>query len=314
MAFSWTKKGNQMKGNAAYYKLKDGENLFRLFTFKHKVTEGDFQLRRYAKGEVAIGDMVDEAFIGHRKHFKPQITRCGLLPCRDGSNIGECELCDEAYAIIENPDASKTDKEAAKRLTSSLQFDWVVVPLNEGEEMKFVTISLSKTISQAILEAENFAQKKGKSVFGFDGRDLRITVDKNARAFTERNKVSFVDSADSTVIKPSSLQGKAPDLFAIPSYLPTEFQHLIGEGQEAAKNDAGEATPVETTKKTTKSKKTQQAQSWPPEKGQKVKVRYEDGSTGDAEVSDFDKDSGLYTVLIDGDEQQCELGDLVKPE
>lgn len=313
MAFTWTKKTNVMKGGGQFFRLKEGDNFFRLFTFKHKVTEGDFHLRRYAKGEATPGEIVEEAFIAHRKHFKPSIQRCGLLPCRDESNLGKCDLCDEAYAILEDVNASKTDKEAAKRLTSSLQFDWVVVPVGEGEAPRFVTISLSKTISNAILEAESFAQKKGKSVFGFDGRDLKITVDKNARAFQERQKASFVDSSDSAVIKPSSLQGKAPDLFTNPTYVPVEFQRYLSEdGQEGPKDSTGEAKTEEAAPKASKAKKSAKAQSWPPEKGQKVKVKYEDGELGDAEIVDFDKDTGVYTVNIDGDEQTCDLTDLVQ--
>ena len=277
---SWIQKFDAVKSKAgAYTKIVEGENLFRLFTFKHKVTPGDFALEREQEGTVKVGDVTEQGFVVMRKHFNPY-SFCGKIKSMvSGQRLGECEQCDLVDELLAT--GTESEKATAKRQMANEQYVFVIVNL-KSEPFQFSTIELSRSNALTILEEEAIMQKKGRSIFGFTGRDLSIRYSPKEQDNKKKYKISLVDSTECVALKPSAVNGTIPDLYADPSYVADAWKkHIVPASPDNSTPPTEAPAPASAPKATKAPAKPKAAPkaagpTWPPVANQKVLVAFGD--------------------------------------
>ena len=320
---SWMSRKESLESRrGAYAKIEQGDNVFRLFEFKHTVTPIDFELGRYLPDTVKVGTVQTEGMVVVRKHFKPQFTMCDKVRSMStGELIGDCEYCDRANEILDDPDASEQDKKATKRWLGGDQYVFVVVNVNESP-MSYKTLELSRPSGMALLEMQQFAEKKGRTLFGLAGKDICIRYDKNHKNPKERYKIFEVDTTECVTLKGSSIAGPIPDLFIDPSFVgpawQTKFRAAIGSSSSSTATQE-EVTTAETVKTKPTKAKTAKAKApavpWPPVIGQDVMVTMEEGGEkqkGTVTSDESTEGAGIWGVEIDGTSYQCLLEEMEK--
>lgn len=303
------RQANNVRSGGAFLKPQQGENRYRLFQFQHKIVQGDFTLQRFTADDYKAGQVVPVDFCDYRCHFTPQFSVCGRIRCLDGSWLGDCERCDRGFALLKVA-KNDTDKEAAKRFLGTTCYDFIAVDLT-ATDLRFGSLVLSNANSDKVLVLADKLAKKGKSLYGYGGRDILITYDAEATP-TKRYDISLADPDDNTKLVMGSIKGEITDLYCRTDRVPPEYVDRLGvpmkvevkeeeeddeevvvevtkpkskvadkpsEAQaDRAKMDEAFPDPVEkapAAKKTRGKNKPKGAQMWPPAVGQKVFLVFE---------------------------------------
>lgn len=319
---SWMQRKETLETRrGAYVKLEEGDNVFRLFEFKHAVNEADFQLERYDRGSVALGSEQTEGFVVTRKHFKPQFAMCNKVrSMTGGGTIGDCEHCDKGNEIMDDDHASEQDKMTAKRWLANDQYVFVAVNVNESPKV-YRALEISRAQGLAILELQQFAEKKGRTIFGVGGKDICIRYDKKAKDKKNTYRVIEIDSTECAKLSASDLKGPPTDLFADPNYVGPAWQGILkahnrdgAAKADAPTTEAPKAQEPKATKPKASPKPKKTEAPWPPVKDQKVTVIFDENDKQEGLVTGTEEDTGagLWAVTIGDETYECTLEEMEK--
>lgn len=322
---SWLKRKETLESRrTAYAKINPGDNVYRFFEFTHTVKPVDIELGRYDASETKVGTSTKEGFAIIRKHFKPQFAMCGKVrSMTTGTLLGDCEYCDKVDEILDDVNASEQDKAVANRWLGNDQYAFVVVDVNEKPPV-YRTLELSRSQGMGILELQQFAEKKGRTVFGLSGKDICIRYDKTNKNPKDRYRIIEIDTTECVDLKKVALPGDIPDLFADANMVPPEWQALVRE-----QNGTGTSSPAPTPEPAAAAKTTTKAPAkvksakpkpapaevpWPPVVGQQVTVLFDadDKQVGTVTALEDEAGAGLFNVDINGEGFQCTLEEMEK--
>lgn len=193
-----SKDSASMKGGI--YRLKNGKNTIRVFSFPHKVTKQDFEKGIYLKSDnVKVGETYDEVEREVLRHY----TGDGVVNCP----LVNCEHCAKSKELLESN--KKADKLAGQKLKASKGFYINIVDMNQipySVQICSVPSTVFNEIISTILDPEF-----GEEVLGPDGRDFLITRDSDEspqRMYTVRLR-----DKDKCEELPESLCNDVTDLF-----------------------------------------------------------------------------------------------------
>jgi len=284
---SWIQKFDKVKSKgsgAGFMKIKEGDNLFRFFTFKHRLNEGDFVFEREQRGAAKVGDMTEQGFVVIRKHFNPYSMCTKMKSMVSGRRIGKCEVCDLVDELKSSE--AKSEQESGKRREANDSYVFVAVNLSV-QPYTYGILELSRNNGLTILEEEAITAKKNKSLFGFSGQDISIRYDPKNPDNKKKYRVSRVDSSECVTLKPSQVEGTPPDLYGMEHFIPDSFKQFFVPNEEAPAQGnnrpptedpapAVKAAPTTAAKAPGKAKAASKKAepTWPPEKGQNVLVAF----------------------------------------
>jgi len=323
---SWIQKFDKVKskGGAAFLKIKEGENLYRFFTFKHTLNEGDFVFEREQRGSAKVGDVTEQGFVISRKHFNP-FSMCGKMKSMtSGARIGKCEVCDLVDELKSSE--AKSEQESGKRREANDSYSFVVVDLSV-QPYSYGVLELSRNNGLTVLEEEAIMQKKGKSLFGFTGQDISIRYSPKEPDNKKKYKVSRVDSSECVTLKPSQVQGTPPDLYGMEHFIPDSFKQFFVPNEEAPAQGnnrpptedpapVAKAAPATAAKAPGKAKAASKKAepTWPPVEGQNVLVAFGEekkpGVCKDEGTETGDDGTRTWQVEVEGDVYACTLEEM----
>jgi len=151
---------------SGFFRLVDGKNVVRIFTFKHKVQKSDFVKGFYNKDDdIKAGKVFDELEREVPRHF----TEEGVINCPKG----DCEWCKEANELLNSK--SKKDQKAGKQLAASKGFYVNLIDLQSNDrEMQIGTLP-SMVFSDVLSYVCD--PEFGEDILGVNGRDFLIDRD-----------------------------------------------------------------------------------------------------------------------------------------
>lgn len=157
------------KGNSGgFFRLEEGKNIIRVFTFNHKVTKSDFTKGLYKKNDgIDVGQVFDEVEREVPRHF----TEEGVVNCPKG----DCEWCVDAKELLDSK--QKADKKAGKQLSASKAFYVNLVDI-QSEDREMQIGGLPQTVFDVIL-GYIIDPEFGEDILGEEGRDFIVDRDKS---------------------------------------------------------------------------------------------------------------------------------------
>ena len=213
--------------------MGDGRNILRVFLFKHKVTEGDFERGQYNKEDmVQVGAVQTELDVEIAQHFFGQGKAPGICTGH------KCPVCEDV-AVLEASDRT-ADRERARQLSAGRR--WLLNAVDmQHPERGVLKVELPKTVYQEIQKVI-LDDEFGEVVCGPDGRDFIVDRDPDAPA----NKMYSVLLRDAArcVKLPKALKGK--DLMAdgdywpghgLNDYKPMFERHVVEEEPEVVEEE-----------------------------------------------------------------------------
>lgn len=158
--------------DGAFWRLQDGKNSFRVFTFDHVVTARDFATGYYVKGapnSPKIGEKVTEIDREQWRHFTgDEVKNCTRKP--------ECPWCLEADELISS--GNKADIKMGDNLKARRAFYLNAVDLSAPEEMKILQVPTS--VYNDVITYITSGEHDADEIFGCEGRDFVVTRDSKA--------------------------------------------------------------------------------------------------------------------------------------
>lgn len=222
----------------------DGEYAMRFFPFKHKVTQADIQLGRYAPDE--LGKEMEELFVETRTHWiqrKP--FTCGKIRNQMTDElVGDCEHCDTVARLYRSQ--YEADKKEASGLKANEKYVVNMVLVSaDGVAGGLQVYDTPKSLANKILASLDSRALKGKEVMGSKGRDCLVIKDKSKGPAGMYDMI-WLDEADSKFIE----QPPVHDLFAMPLFIPPAFRTLLSapDKAEAPKTAPKEEEPIRKTR------------------------------------------------------------------
>jgi len=213
--------------------LVEGVNVLRLYTWQHTVTALDLKLGRYDPRNYPVGAVVEERSVPLSDHWsngRPAGT-CGKVDTYDGRTEGSCRLCDEYWRQLKVH--GKTEEVTKMGRTRKQVF--VVQNLTEPGVFKFWEAPGSVAAKIDAAATVRRLMKYQDRLYGPNGVDLEVTLDKKTKVPADRYRVEFGSPDDSVELGPFSAQF---DPFNNPAYYPTGWDLGGIEGAQVAPKPA----------------------------------------------------------------------------
>lgn len=280
--------------------LKQGKNYIRVFKFKHTVTNRDFTLGLYKRGEITspkVGEVVEEIARPFRVHMMK-----GQKPIMCYLDKNKCDMCEAASdAMAENPKS-----ESARMMRSSRRYALLVVNADKPEEgLKRMDLSdqpFSRLIEQYQSKMEDGVDED--SIFGPRGRDFIVNWNKEA----DVDKRYMVTIRDKEICKTIEPEGKVWDLFDDSSLDPQDAPPKAGQpdrdedGRELPWNAKDEPAPNPKEALAQAEKKNEEVRKKyeePPQKPKKLEDKKPSGpETLVGKKVKFDNGEGIIVTAI----------------
>ena len=276
-----------------------GKTYWRIFKFNHKVTERDYTIGLYRKGDKtapAINSVSEEISRRMQVHFRSG----GGSPVSCFINRANCELCQEAKALRAEGNANKR---AANMVDRQDRMILNVVNMNEPEK-GMVRLDLSQMPYAGILTQYFSKLEDGatdEDIFGCNGRDFIIEYNKETSDINKKYIVTLRDKERCKQL-PAELQSKVIDYYQITAMDPQDappveqkeaHDKMPWEDENGNKKETPEKEPV----KTPAGKKPLEDKPTGPKKGSKI--FFMDGETRIEGTIDSLETTGK-AVVIDG--------------
>ena len=223
------------RGSGDFYRLQDGKNVLRVFTFKHKVTKRDFTLGSYVEGSPhapKVGSTAEELDRECHVHF----TDDGPVNC---SREPDCEICQESAEF--QASKRKADQDIGRRMGARRQYNVNAVDMADPTGgMKIV--ALPPSVYSDILAFLTSGEYDVEELFGAKGRDLVIIRD-SKKSPADMYKVQLRDADKSKGLVKKAGDGVV-DLFDMrsldPGYVKGEDDDEEPEEEEVEEEEAEE--------------------------------------------------------------------------
>jgi len=225
--------------SGGFWKPKDGENLIRIFPFKHKVADYDVALKRYPPEPIEaddpkVGDIIEEFFTVSRRHFRTlegKSAQCNSVRAYDGSFHGECSSCEHSRRLYKG---TEDDKKAARNYRAQTKFVLAVCNV-EADNKTFQIWDAPSTIIDFILESMGKKKYKDEEILGYEGRDLSFVY--NSKSTSPKGwytAIEWMDRGQEVELSATEL-GSPPDLLARNQYVPTVYHSMFPLEEEKGK-------------------------------------------------------------------------------
>lgn len=304
----WATRQSAVKtSSGSFWRPEPGENLVRLYPFRHIVTAGDFALGRYGQRDTKEGEEVEELYCLVREHFKPSPGICGKIRRADRAIVGDCENCDKAAALM-NEKGGDT-REVVRQWSARDRLYVNIVSLADPTGFKIWAMPASGI--EYVRSMAGSDAYKDTAIFGREGMNLLVVFNKAAKSPQDYYRWSLVPG------KKLPDFGPAEDLFLRQDFVPLAFRpYLMDVKRPAAvveeeipdEVEEVEEAPPPVTKKTTK-KATRKAASPSYAKGDTVSF----DDDGEERVGTLiEKDGGEWVVQVEDDLYRCTEAELTK--
>lgn len=153
-------------GGGNFFKMKNGKNTLRFFSFNHEVEQADFDRGIYKKSDgIKVGEEFDEVERVCYLHF----TEDGVENCIRVN----CPICEKSDEYLESKD--KADQKLGRDMRAAKRFYVNMVNIDDVEKgMQIVPLpgSVFNTLLEYLMDSEY-----GDSILGVKGRDFIIARD-----------------------------------------------------------------------------------------------------------------------------------------
>jgi hypothetical protein len=224
------KKEEAVRGNGGgkFWRPPDKKKTpVRIFLFKHKITQADFDLGRYSEvDDKKVGQTTEELDCPTSVHFQAQgkPSTCEAML----SGMG-CSLCDEAATMGDD----------GKRLSAKNQHVMNIVDMSTGKTVMQEWAAPNSTYEKIlgfVLDEEY------DNLFGCNGRDFVIDFDKD-RTPANMYQVRLRDEGKCKKL-PKSVEAAVKDLMSSANYVPASiadaFDGSTPDPEKEEQEDTGE--------------------------------------------------------------------------
>lgn len=296
-------------GGGGFYRLVDGRNILRIFTFNHTVTKADFKKGLYKKSDdIEVGEDYDEIERAVPRHFTDE----GIINCTPG----DCEHCDKANDLKDSKD--KDDQKLYKQIRATIGY-YVNVVNVEDEESGMQVCPFPPSVFNEIL-TYIMDPEYGEEILGCKGRDFIIDRDSKASP-ANMYKIKLREAKRCEKLD-EDLADDVTDLFDFGPLEPGFDSNSSDDEKKEKKKEKGEDEERPRGKKRNPFKDKEKGGEdevddtlpWETpewfEKGAEVEFEDDDGNTLRGKVKSTEPDGEEYDIDVDGDVWGLKLSEL----
>ena len=267
------------RGQGDFFRLIDGKNVVRIFTFEHKVTKRDFTVGNYHKGAPntpKVGKMATELDRECAVHF---MDEGGPSNC---SRETDCEQCAESAEY--SASSRKADQEIGRKMSARRQYNLNLVDMNDPSGGMKVA-AFPPSVYSEILAALTSGEYEPEELFGSEGRDFIILRD-TKKPPSEMYRVQLRDAKKSKPLD-ESLEAEVTDLFDMKTLDPGARS---GDDKSKKEKEEDEDEDEEEEEEDTKAAKAKKAKAAKAKKAKAKKEEEEEEDDDEFEDDDEDDD------------------------
>jgi len=220
--------GGRDYGRDSFWKPIEGENVVRLYTFQHTVTDGDLKLGRYFPAESPVGTSETELYILYYTHFNSvdgsKGKTCGKIRTVDGRVLGNCPTCDARQKLYASP--LPEDQKLAQNFKTTTRFVVNVVDLGNPADLKMKLWEMPASVMEKLVTFMKSSMFEGTELFGPKGLDFWVTLNKNSSPASMYS--AFFGTPDSSSdLTGAKVQGTPKDIMSSKQFIPAQFQPYV---------------------------------------------------------------------------------------